>query len=185
MLKERSQYLHLEDTAPQRSPCPHGLPEALDHGGEREVVPAKCSWEQLSPASLTLGGGCCGTVPELAEGTTGACALAWAAPGLPGVSWHLSPLCCPACPAQGPQQRVACSRQPQGGGRAPAKMLPADFFFSGKEPRPAACSFPPWQTDPYSGLVPTPLNGSSSRPIALGDSACPSTSRLQGHTDPG
>ena len=58
------------------------------------------------------------------------------------------------------------------------------FFFSGKEPRPAACSFPPWQTDPYSGLVPTPLNGSSSRPIALGDSACQSTSRLQGHSDP-
>ena len=174
MLKERSQYLHLEDTAPQRRSCPHSLPEAP---GPR--------WRAGMQSQPSVPGSRCPPIPDSGWLMLWDCALSWwrglsgaCAPGVgsTGTPWCLlasPPLCCPVPRAQGPQQRVACSRRPQGGGRAPGKMLPAGF--SGKEPRPAACSFPPWQTDPSSGLVPTPLSGSSSRPIPLGDSACQST----------
>lgn len=107
---------------------------------------------------------------------SGACVLGWAAPGLPGVSWHL-PISAVLSPprAQDPQQRVACSWRPQGGGQAPGKMLPAAFPERSPDRLPAA--FLPGRQTPtlaWSHLLftgpqadPSPLGTQLANPLAV------------------
>lgn len=99
--------------------------------------------------------------------------------GSTGTPWCLlaSPhLCCPVPRAQDPQQRVACSRRPQGGGQAPGKMLPAAFPERSPYLLPAA--FLPGRQTPtlaWSHLLfmgpqadPSPLGTQLANPLAVG-----------------